>query len=77
MIDDDDDEERKLLVKDLQKKGRKRRGVGCQKTLASTLPVSLNASSSKSTLPLTLDAGMYIVRISNEKGEKILRVWKP
>jgi len=41
------------------------------------LPVSLNASSSKSTLPLTLDAGMYIVRISNEKGEKILRVCKP
>jgi hypothetical protein len=41
------------------------------------LPVSLNASSSTSTLPLTLDAGMYMVRISNEKGEKILRVWKP
>ncbi len=40
-------------------------------------PISLNASSSKSTLPLTLDAGMYIVRISNEKGEKILRVCKP
>jgi hypothetical protein len=41
------------------------------------LPVSLNASSSTSNLPLTLDAGMYMVRISNEKGEKILRVWKP
>jgi hypothetical protein len=41
------------------------------------LPISLNAFSSTSTLPLTLDAGMYIVRISNEKGEKILRVWKP
>ena len=41
------------------------------------LPVSLDASSSTSNLPLTLDAGMYMVRISNEKGEKILRVWKP
>jgi hypothetical protein len=41
------------------------------------LPVSLNASSSTSNLPLMLDAGMYMLRISNEKGEKILRVWKP
>jgi hypothetical protein len=41
------------------------------------LPVSLNASSTTSNLPLTLDAGMYMLRISNEKGEKILRVWKP
>ena len=41
------------------------------------LPVSLDASSSTSNLPLILDAGMYIVRVRNEKGEKILRVWKP
>ena len=41
------------------------------------LPVSLNTSSSTINLPLTLDAGMYIVRISNEKGEKKLRIWKP
>jgi len=41
------------------------------------LPVSLNASSSTSNLPLMLDAGMYMLRISNEKGEKKLRIWKP
>jgi hypothetical protein len=41
------------------------------------LPVSINASSNTSNLPLTLDAGMYMLRISNEKGEKILRVLKP
>ncbi|MEY4291776.1 MAG: Secretion system C-terminal sorting domain, partial [Bacteroidota bacterium] len=41
------------------------------------LPVSLDASSTTSNLPLILDAGMYIVRVRNEKGEKILRVWKP
>jgi hypothetical protein len=41
------------------------------------LPVSLHDSLSTTTSPFTLDAGMYIVRVRNEKGEKILRVWKP
>jgi hypothetical protein len=41
------------------------------------IPIFLNAASSSTTLPLTLDAGMYIMRVRNEKGEKILRVWKP